>query len=293
MGNRLADLDVVKGRQRVVGGQDRFTLGAADQHLKPRVSLELGQVFGGGETGKSIHILGHHSGKGGGRVRDELERRLGQRGRVPPIGVVAFQFDLVALHPVHEFERAGADGRLFDVLDAFGCHDHSVAPCQVEQQAAVRFRQGQLDRQRVDHLDIRDAGVQRLLRVHAVFGAGTVQAEFDVFGVHRGAVMERHAVVQLERICQAVVGNFPAFGQTGHDRPVAHKARQTLEHVGIQHRIDGAGGGAGGIKVRWLKLHGDGDVVLGQGRSGDQRSGRDPQQKRTDVKHFQTPGWFF
>ncbi len=139
MGDGGAHLGVIKRRLFVVHRQNGFALGRTDKHLKPRVRFELRQVLGCGEAGEDINIFGHHRRERGGRVRDEFERGDIQRGRGPPVVRVLLDADIVALGPAGEFERAGADGQLLDIVDAFGCHDHRVAPCEVEQQVAVRL----------------------------------------------------------------------------------------------------------------------------------------------------------
>ena len=106
-------------------------------------AIEGGAGFGGALGGFHDHGLaleagvGHDGGEGGSRVRDELERHRGQRGRVTPIGVVAGELDPLALDPFVELECARADGRLLDVLAAFGRDDHRVAPGHVEEELAV------------------------------------------------------------------------------------------------------------------------------------------------------------
>ena len=98
--------------------------------------------------------------------------------------------------------------------------------------------------------------------VDAVFGAGSVEAELDVLAIHRGAVVEGDAIVKLERVFQAIIGDFPALGQAGDDRSVGGKTGEPLENIGISYRIDGAGSGAGRVEMRRFELHGDGDAGL-------------------------------
>ena len=45
MGDRLADLRIVEGRLRVVGGEHDLALGLADSDLEPGVGSELGDRF--------------------------------------------------------------------------------------------------------------------------------------------------------------------------------------------------------------------------------------------------------
>mmetsp|Transcript_29412 Transcript_29412/g.57477 ORF Transcript_29412/g.57477 Transcript_29412/m.57477 type:complete len:218 (+) Transcript_29412:2579-3232(+) len=193
VGHRLAHAQVVKGGLFVVGGQDRFPLCRANEDLEAGVCLELGQVFRGREAAEDIYILGHHGGKGGSGIRDEFERGLVEgRGRAP-IAVIAAHLDPVALVPQIEFERAGADGGLFDVLDAFGGHDDRIAPGEVKEHVAVGFRERDRDGLGAVDRDAADRGIKPLLGVGAVLGQDAIKAEFHIVGVHCGAVMESNA----------------------------------------------------------------------------------------------------
>ena len=51
-------------------------------------------------------------------------------------------------------------------------------------------------------------------------------------------------VVQVEGVGQAVVGNVPAFGESGLHAAVAIDAGQALEDVGVDHLVDRRGGAA-------------------------------------------------
>ena len=232
-GHRLAHFNVIERFALVVDRQDRFALGRADQHLKPRIRFELGDVLGRGKAGENIDILGHDGSESRCRVRNELERRAGQRGRFAPIVFIPGQGDLVALVPVLKFESAGADWGLFDRLDRLWRHDHRIAPSEVEQHVAVRLAQFDLNGLRVDDIHLGNRGIKCLLRVGAVFGIDPVEGEFHILGIHRGAIVKGNPLTQLEGIGQPVFGNFPRFCQPRHDRAIAHEAGQTFENIGI------------------------------------------------------------
>ena len=273
MGQRLADLHVVKGRLGVVGGQDRFPLGGADNHLKTRVCLKLDHVLRRGEVVKGVNVLGHHRSKGGGGIRDELDRGTGQLWYFAPVIWVAYQFDPVALHPFVEPVRASAHRRGFERLSRFLRHNHRIAPCKVEQEAAVGFRQGHNNRLRVGNAHIRDRGKQYLLRIGAVFGAGTIERELYVLSIHRGAVVKRHPLLQREGISQPVFGNLPGLRQQWHHRPIGGKARQPLKNIEVHNRVDGLGSPARRVQMRRLQLGGIGHGILGH-RGGCQKGQR-------------------
>ena len=84
--------------------------------------------------------------------------------------------------------------------------------------------------------------------------------------------------MQLEGVCQAILGNGPGFGKRGLNGTGLVDPGQALEQVGVDHLIDGGGRARGGIEMRWLQRDADNDVVtLGEGRSGrsdDEDSGQ-------------------
>ena len=220
------------------------------------------QVLWGRETGKDVHIFGHHGGKGGCGVRDELERRLFQCWSIAPVIVVTGQCNPVALYPFPKGERTSADWLLLDVFDAFGRDDHCVTPCHVEQEVPVRAFKRDLDRCRVHHVDGSNPGKQTLLRVCGFFSPCAVQREFHILCIHCGAVVEGHAAAQLEGIDRAIVADFPTFGETGDNRPIAHEACQPFEHIGVKHGVNCLRGGGSRVQMWRFQLHGDGDVAF-------------------------------
>ena len=115
--------------------------------------------------------------------------------RLAPVIVGFHERQRGALHPVLEFEGAGAD-RLFLVgVGAFWRHDHRVAPAHIVEEGTLRLLQRHLHRRRVDDLDGVDGGEKLFLRVLGIFGTGAVQRELDVRGIEIGAVVELHALV--------------------------------------------------------------------------------------------------
>ncbi len=269
------------GALRVVDGQDRLALGRADEHLKARVGLELRQVLGRGKAREGVDVACHHRREGCRRIGDELEGGAFERGRLAPVIGVALELDAVALHPVGKAEGAGADRVGLDVVDAFGGHDGGVAPGHVEREVAVGLAEADLDRLRIDDCDLLDAGEELFLGVGGVLGAGAVERELHVLGIHGGAVVEGHPVAQVEGVGRAVVGNVPAFGEARDDRTVAREPGQALEDVGIGHVVDRAGRRAGRIEMGRFKLDSDRQAVLGERARGGQ--GQRARQK--DARH--------
>ena len=262
VGDGLPDPHIIKRGHHVVGRQDRFTLGIAHENLEPGIGIELREVLRRGEACEYVDILGHHRGEGCCRVRDEAEGRLAQRRGLAPVALVGGKFYPVALDPFVELEGAGADRVRGDRLDAFGGHDHRIAPCHVEKERTVGLPKRHLHGRRIDDRHIGDPGEQALLGIRRIFCPGAVEAEFHVLGIHRRAVVEGHAVTQVEGVDKPVFRNLPAFGEAGDDRSVSHEAGQPLEDVGIEHAVDGLRGTARRIKVRRLELDRHGDVCL-------------------------------
>ena len=154
----------------------------------------------------------------------------------------------------------------------FGRDDDRVAPGHVEGEIAVGRLERDLDGGRVDHLDAVDPGEQRLLGIGRIGCAGAVEAELDVRGRHRRAVMECHPALEVEGPDLAALGHLPAFRQRRQDRAVGAEAGKAFEDVGIGHLVDRRGGAGGRVEVRRLQHHADGDRVLrGEGRRGAER----------------------
>ena len=233
MGNGFAHFHVIQWRHLVVGRQDGFTFGVANQNLETWISFELWQCLRRWETGKHINVFGHHRRHSCGWVGDELEGHIGQRRRRAPIRIVACERDLVALHPVVKLEGTGADGRGFDVCDALRRNDDCVAPRHVEQEVTIGAIECDFYGHRIDYSDVSDTFEEGFLCVGAVLGAGAVQREFHVFAVHGRPVMEGHTVVQHKGVGQPVFRDLPAFGEAWRDSPVRGKAGEALKNVGI------------------------------------------------------------
>jgi hypothetical protein len=132
----------------------------------------------------------------------------------------------------------------------------------LKRKAAIGLFQRDPHGQVVDDLDRLDPLEKRLLRILAHRIARPVEGEFHVARVKRGAIMERHARVQIEGVAQPILGNLPAFREARTHRPIRPEPRQPLEHVGIEHLVDGARGGTCRVKMRRFKLQSDREVAL-------------------------------
>ena len=130
---------------------------------------------------------------------DLLERR-----RLAPVVVAADELDPVALHPVREGEGAGADRLLGVAVGGRRRDDHRVAPGEVGEQRALGRVEADLERDVVDRRHLVDAVEQPLLGVQRAVGHRAVEGEDHVLGGERRAVLEGHAVAQVEDPGEAV-----------------------------------------------------------------------------------------
>ncbi|MPL95504.1 hypothetical protein SDC9_41675 [bioreactor metagenome] len=289
MGDRLAHLHVVQRRGAVVHREDGLAFGGADHHLEARIGLELHQRLGGGEVREGVDIARHHCREGRGRVGDEAEGGLGERRLRAPVARIGGQRDVIALHPVGEREGAGADGMGGLGRDAFGGDDHRIAPGHLRREGAVGRAQHHLHRRRVDHLDRGDAGEEGLLRIGAVLGTGTVEAELHVLGVEAGAVVEGRAGDQMEDVAGAVLRHLPAAGKCRQHCTIGAETGQPLEEVRIDHLVDRRGGARGRVEVRRFQHHAQGDGI-GRGGGGGCRKRKGGKRRGQAMGHRVSSG---
>ena len=182
-------------------------------------------------------------GDAGRRLGDDLDRDLVEVGAavgLVPVVVVAGELLVVAALPLDELERTGADradvGRA--VLVAVGLHERLV-------DHVGRGRRERVLEQRVGRVKGDDDGAAVGCRdighvpEHPADVGGEVripdpvQAEHDVVDRHGGAVVELHALADLQRVGQAV----------GRDRPRLGQVRAELRVVlaELQERLGDAG----------------------------------------------------
>ena len=264
MSHRLAHLEVIERLLAVVGRQDDFALGGADDHGEARVLLETIDQLGRLEAREGIDVACQQRAHLRRRILHHLEDdgvELDRAG-VAPAGEL-HQGDRIALLALLEHEGAGADRVLVVGRRRLGAHDAGVAERQVVEQVGVGRLQRDLHRRRIDRLDLVDVGVERLGGHRGVGSEQPIDREFHHRGVERLAVVELHARAQLEDIFLAVLGNRPALGQARRDGAGAIDATQTLEDAGAGDFADGGGGVLGRIEHGRLERHADHQLVLG------------------------------
>ena len=135
----------------------------------------------------------------------------------PPIAGKGLQHDLDAGLGADEFIRAGADRVLFETVisdfrhvflrhdDAGGGRGRAVERHEI----GPRLLQVKPHHARIDDLDLFDVLLQRL-------GAGAVvalEAELDVLGRDRVAIVESESLTQTELVGLAVLALLPGFGE--------------------------------------------------------------------------------
>ncbi len=281
---RPAHADVVQGRLGVVDGEDRLALGRADHDLESGVGLELRHGLGCREVREGVDIAGQHGGGGGCRIGDELEGGARQRRRLAPIVLVAHELDPVALDPAGEAEGAGADGLGLVGLGRRRLDDHHVAPAEIEEEMAGRPLQGDDDGRIVGGLDRGDRLEELLLRVDAVLGHRPLEAEDDMLGAERHAIVEGDARRQLEGVDEPVIRDRPGRGQGRLHGAALVDAGEAFEDVGVADLADGRRGTGGRVEMRRLEDHAELERILcrdspageagNDGERGDQRTWR-------------------
>ena len=176
---------------------------------------------------------------------------------------------MVAADPLDELVGAGADGVL-DVLvvtdfvkvslagDAAQTGSHAVG------ERRVGAGQGHLDGVVVD--DVALLVVDKQSGADGAFKA-VVIGELDVLGGHLLAVVELHALAQVEGVLQAIVGDFIAFRQSGGQGAVGFQTQQAVIHVG-KNQVIRAGAALLGLSEEPVGLIGrcqNGGVLHGAG----------------------------
>ena len=272
MGDRPAHPHIGERALLVVHGEDGLALGRADGHGKARIGCQHRQVLGRLEVREGVDIAGHQRGELRRRIGDDAEGRAIKLRRLAPVFGILGQLDAVALHPLHQLERSGADGLGGVGRGGLLSHHRRIAPAQIEQERAVRLLERDLERRRIDDLDVLDALEQRLLRIGAELAARPVERELGIVGVEIGAVVELHALLEVERVGQPVFRNLPALGEPGLHRAFRIDAGQAFEDVGVGDLVDGSGRARRRVEMR--RLEPDADIDVGADRLRARRSER-------------------
>ena len=230
-----------------------------------------------------------------------------------PVVVEALEHHEVARHALHELERAGADHvRLNAVvpvlLDRFGAddaHGPAVGLREHPQERIERVREMEVHGEVVHRLDVIEAGDvpppsgrrrRRLVEVGGVLAAHgglielPVDVEHHVIGGEVGAVVELHALLEMEGVDLAVLGHLPGLRQPRNERRRdARLVEHVLLHQGLGdviHHPARAAGGAGDVGIELAQLglvRGDQRAALpGLLRHGDSRQsdGRNGAERR-------------
>ena len=254
---RLTHALVIEGLAGIVHARHDLQLGIADEGAEARVAIEGGHQFRCAEFREGIDIARFQCGGLRLWIGDETEGRLLQLHRhgLVPIGVVLPQLDLVALGPGHEFERAGADWRGAVIRRAFRRHHHGGRPAEPVEKAAGRLLKLQHQRCGIRRLYTVDGGEEAFLRIDRAFATRPIQRKFRDRGIKSLAIMEGHALAQLERIGLAIRGNFPAFCKLRLYLALAVDLHQTFEDILPGDLTNGDGGGDGRIETGRLDGH--------------------------------------
>ncbi len=286
-------------------GRDRDAL-TAFGHLRQHVGREL-EVPGIVEFARL-----HHRATCGVGVAAALEVHVGEGrfGRVAVVGV-RLERDHVVRAEIGHHEGAGSDGG--EVLfGAGGCgraeYSSRTARLLQDRRLAAHERavgvggggaEGDLDGERVDHLDQLDAAELGQLRAAAIGVHAVLAGELHILGRHIRAVGPLQAFLQLpgdrgQVLGHAAVldrGNF--LGKVGHERAGRIVAAQRLEHEARGLDVLGASRKVGRHDRRCLPVDDvDGPVLsaFGHGGRSEDKRGRGPQQQGSEL-HSIAPHW--
>ncbi len=267
----LTHLHVVERRllhvHREIADIEAFLL----QHLELRIGLQLRDVSRV-RIGDDIALARFQARLARRLVRRDGEHQTVDRLLAAEVIDVRVVDDAIVLVIAGPDEGAGSDRLLVDLLRRSGLHhrihvflgmDGGEVHAEIGDEGRFRLGQGELDRVGVDLVDrlqeVRHAHVVevvvgaagdlvvRIIRLpHAVEGGDHVVGVEVTARREAAARMEPHALPQMERVGEAVIGDVPRFGQRRHDLGGAG-----LEfHQAIEHRISGIETGAGGVDLR-------------------------------------------
>ena len=156
--------------------------------------------------------------------------------------------------------RAGADRLGLRVVFRVLVEHESGTAGQHPQQVRVRRAELEFDGVRVarfdgDEVDQR-IGVMVLLRDELVDGP------CHVVGVELVSVRERHAVIEMKRVCGAVVADIPCLRDGWYDLIVLVARHESLVDVADEYLVDGRSGGVADVEVGGREFQPDGDRIV-------------------------------
>ncbi len=204
------------------------------QHLHGRERLQLGDHHGR-DVGDDIHLAAQQLQHARGVLGDHLEFQVLHRGLPAPIRIVASQHDLLARLPALQLERPGAGGIAAVVLAEFlqrgRAQDRQVEHRELRDHRRERLLCGDRDGVLVDHLRFLDEARDRAARRSGGRIEDAVERRLHGLGVELRAVVELHALAQLERPGELVGRHAPRLGEFGHELPLLVEAHEVLVDV--------------------------------------------------------------
>src|SRR5579883_869359 len=206
-GERLADARILAEDRRRAGAVADVGGDADIADLGNRRDFEIRIVAHGGDVARlqalhEIEAAGLQVGDAHGRVHDgAILDAIDEDVALVPILVELLDGDVVLGHALDEFVGAGANGMSREVLalrlGRLGRQHHAGAVGQCREQRRERRGEIELDRLVVNHLDALD-GADLAFAVRAFEVEVALDVELDRLGVERGAVLEEHALAQLD-----------------------------------------------------------------------------------------------
>src|SRR6266545_4762756 len=240
--DRLAHLRVVERLllrvHRKVAQHDR----RRGDDLEVRLALQhVGELVRNRE--REVCFAGLHHRRTRVVVDDRLPRdRVDLRVSLAPIAVELRDLEVIGRLPFDELERPGADRVERDVLVAIllerGRADHHRGRMrELVDERRERCLECDARRVIVDRLGHRDVVVVQAVALELVVRIGhAIEAHLDGLGLEVGAVVEFHALAQLDRVDEAVGAHRIALGEHRDHLHVLVEAEQALVER-LRHRL--------------------------------------------------------
>ena len=220
---------------RGIGEQVDRTVAFDPVDRKPGIVGEAADVLHRHEVDQ-VDLAREQGGDAGRGVRDHARHHPVPWRCTAPIGVVARELQPVADRVADETVGAGADHGAAAVevgerhaLMHLARQQHDPADVEVEE--GMRHVGDEAHCARIDDLDALDAPHRGRERARAVRDGGDArEGEGDVLGLEGRAVVEAHALAQLE-LPGVVIDDAPALGEPRHDPSARVEVHQQVEHL--------------------------------------------------------------
>ena len=262
---------------RVEGGKVEIVAAAAvgAQHA----GLLSLQEVGGGRVEVEVSLAIFHGDIGLVVVGHKLDHDGLDVGRAVPVFLIGLQHNLLRGIPLHKLVSAGAHGVAGKLVGGAGSIvigvDDGAVP-QHGEEVAVSILQ--LHVHGVVVHDFAAVNGERS-KLHPGFVAEALDGQLHVLGGEVIAVVELHALAELEGVGQAIPGHGPLGGQAGLDGQILANLHQTVKNVGAEVDLRGRGQRQG-IQGGELGAQDDSQAIVGSAGKGCGHGTNDHHQRQ-------------